>query len=452
MTAIARLVADGAFPLFGPDADEYRSSTRPDNSSVVQTPVAVAVPVTVEELSDVVRAARSDGLKVAVQSTGHGAARTLGNDTVLVSTARFDAISVDAQRHRVRVGAGVVWSQVQAAAEPYGLLGRSGTSPGVGVAGYTFGGGLGWLTRAHGLASSALLTVDFVDGRGELRSAALDAPDEADREALWAFRGGAPVGIAVSVEFDLVVVPKLWAGYQLWPASQADPLIRTWAGHLSDLDRRVTSTMAIFRAPPVPGVPPELVGQPVLHLSLASVDGPEPMQGMLDDLRAVAAPAVDTVGPSDAAELATIHLDPPVAVPSLGDGRWLGPIDGDRAVGILRAARVGQPDGLAMIELRHVATTPTEAEGAMTNPVGPMLVHSVGVVTSAAAVGVIDAAHRRVRQAGAPADRGRAAVSFRDGRAHPDDAYPAELAARILAIGARLDPESRFTFERMPQG
>ena len=451
MTATQRLVDDPAFALFAPGTDEYEASTRPDNSSVVQEPLVVARPTTVEQLAAVVRAASEDGRKVAVQSTGHGAARTLGNETVLIITSGLDAISIDAGRRRATVGTGAVWSQVQAAAEPFGLLGRSGTSPGVGVAGYTFGGGLGWLTRAYGLASGALSAVDFIDGRGDLHRATSDAVDEADREALWAFRGGAPVGIAVNLEFDLAVVPKLWAGFQLWPAAQADPLIRAWAERLPDLDRRVTSTMAIFGAPPVPGVPPELVGAPVLHLSLASVDGPEPMQELLEALRAVAAPIVDTVGPSDAAKLSTIHLDPPVAVPSRGDGRWLGPVDGDLAVAILRSAHVGQPDGLAMIELRHVATSVTGADGAMTGPVGPMLVHSVGAVSSAAAVAVIDTAHQRVRRAVAPADLGRAAVSFRDGRADPGDAYPTDVTARIRAVRTALDPDSLFAFDRTPQ-
>ncbi|WP_369807453.1 hypothetical protein [Mycobacterium sp. E3305] len=65
----------------------------------------------------------------------------------------------------------------------------AGTSPTVAVAGYTFGGGVGFLTRPYGMASSALLSVDYIDGNGQMRRAAEDAPDAADRGALWAFRG-----------------------------------------------------------------------------------------------------------------------------------------------------------------------------------------------------------------------------------------------------------------------
>jgi FAD/FMN-containing dehydrogenase len=84
-------------------------------------------------------------------------------------------------------------------AERHGLLGLAGSSPTVAVAGYTFGGGVGFLTRPHGMASSALLAVDYVDGNGQIRRAEEDAPNAVDREALWAFRGGGGVGLATAL-------------------------------------------------------------------------------------------------------------------------------------------------------------------------------------------------------------------------------------------------------------
>src|SRR5699024_4592481 len=76
--------------------------------------------------------------------------------------------------------------------------------PDVGAARYTFGGGVGRFARARGLAAGHLRSVRHVDSRGRIRTAADDARDAGDRDAIWAFRGGAPVGLAAELHLDLV--------------------------------------------------------------------------------------------------------------------------------------------------------------------------------------------------------------------------------------------------------
>ena len=138
---------------------------------------------------------------------------------------------------------------MQEAALPHGLLGLSGTSPTVGVAGYTFGGGVGWFVRKYGLASAALRAVEYVDGAGELRHATDDANDQVDRAALLAFRGGAPVGIATSIEIGLFRVPELWTGYLLWPQSALAAVIAGWASALESVSESVTSSLSLLQLP-----------------------------------------------------------------------------------------------------------------------------------------------------------------------------------------------------------
>ena len=210
---------------------------------------------------------------------------------------------------------------VQDAAQRGGLLGLSGTAPDVSVSGYTFAGGLGWLTRPHGMASAHLHGVQYVDASGQLRHAAQDAAEPIDREALWAFRGGAPVGIATSLEFGLVPVADLAAGFIMWPADDAEAVISAWAGALASLSTTVTSTIAMLGLPPDGPFPEELHGKPVVHLSYASPAGEAELAALREVLRTAAEPAVDTTGPCDAKRLATVHLDPPVAVPAAGVGR-----------------------------------------------------------------------------------------------------------------------------------
>ena len=105
----------------------------------------------------------------------------------LVRYARRAGLTVvRAEERVVRVGAGARWGQVQAAAGPLGLAGLSGSAPGVGVTGYTLGGGVGWFSRKHGLASGSVRAIDIVDADGEPGRVTA----ESDPELFWALRGG----------------------------------------------------------------------------------------------------------------------------------------------------------------------------------------------------------------------------------------------------------------------
>ncbi|AMM18889.1 hypothetical protein AX769_00470 [Frondihabitans sp. PAMC 28766] len=443
---------DAGLPVFLPGTPVYDDATSPDNTSVVERPLAVVRPSTALEVAAAVRAAAVAGLVVAVQATGHGDGRPMGDETLLIDSRGLTSVSLDATSRTATVGAGTVWGDVQKQAFEHGLLGLSGTSATVGVSGYTFGGGIGWLTRPHGMASAALRAVTFVDGSGAVRVAADDASEADDREAIWAFRGGQPVGIATSLSFDLFEVRSLWAGYLLWPGDTAEAVVSAWAGALIDLPDDVTSTMSLLQLPPKGPFPPSLLGGVVVHLSLASPSGGDGAAGLIAAVRAAAAPTLDTTGPSNVERLVGIHLDPPAGNAARGTGAWLTGAAGsaDEALRILRSARVGDDDGLLMIELRHLASSaaPTARAGAMTELPGLFLVHAVGGVPDAAARATTEAALAEVDVALSTVGVGRDAVSFRDGASSAGSAFGAADAARLRAIATRLDPSGVFRFGR----
>jgi FAD/FMN-containing dehydrogenase len=385
-------------------------------------------------------------LRVLPQATGHGAAGEVRDDTIIVDTAGLAEVDIDPAARTARAGAGATWAAVNAAAQRHGLLGRSGSAPDVGVSGYTFGGGVGWLARSSGLASAALRTVDYVDGRGAIRRAADDADDPADRDALWAFRGGG-VGIAALLEFGLVAVHDLWAGYLLWPVEHLDAVVSAWAAALPRTGPALATSISVLHAPPFPLFPEPLRGTPVVHLALASPQGQEHASALREALASVPAATVDTWGPADAERLGGIHLDPPAAVPALGEGRWLGPGTPAIAAGILSTASA-PASPLSMIELRNTASTAPSAAGAVTTAPGPFLLHAVGLAPSAGAREPLERALSDVRRASAPADLGRSAVSFAEGR--PGDADSLEPAdqERLAAIKTELDPGSVIVASR----
>jgi FAD/FMN-containing dehydrogenase len=436
--------------VHAPGDDEYADATSPDNSSFLQQPCAVVRPRSAEQVAEAVKMAWRAGTTVVVQATGHGAGRPVTDDQLLLDTSALTDVTVNGTRRTAQVGSGVTWPAVQEAAQVHGLLGLSGTSPTVGVAGYTFGGGVGWFVRKYGLASSALRGVEFVDGAGQLRQASDDAADQLDREALLAFRGGAPVGIATSIEFGLFRIPELWTGYLLWPESALPAVISAWVSATGSVSNSVSSSISLLKLPPEGPFPDQMLGTTVVHLSYASPDGGAHLDVMRDAVRSAATPAVDTTGPGDLQSLSAIHLDPPAAVPARGTGRWLGEIESDVLVATFEAARIGRPGGLNMIELRHTDCADFGPEGALTTVPAPFLLHAVGVGADDAARAVTDRVVGDVEAAAAVADIGRAAPSFREGQPDVADAWESSEQARLRAIRAALDPERVLKFQRHP--
>jgi FAD/FMN-containing dehydrogenase len=436
--------------VHAPGDDEYADATSPDNSSYPQRPCAVVRPRSAEQLAEAVKIAWRVGVTVVVQATGHGAGRPITDDQLLLDTSALTDVTVNGTRRTAQAGSGAMWPAVQEAAQVHGLLGLSGTSPTVGVAGYTFGGGVGWFVRKYGLASSALRAVEYVDGAGQLRQASDDAADAVDREALLAFRGGAPVGIATSLEFGLFRIPELWTGYLLWPESALPAVIAAWVSATESVSNSVSSAISLLKLPPDGPFPDQLLGTPVVHLSYASPDGAAHLQVMRDAVRNAVAPVVDTTGPGDLQSLSAIHLDPPAAVPARGIGRWVGEIESDVVVAMFEAARIGQPGGLNMVELRHTDCADFGPEGALTTVPAPFLLHAVGVGGDDAARAVADRALGAVEAAAAVADIGRAAPSFREGQPDVADAWESSEQARLRSIRAALDPERVLKFQRHP--
>ncbi len=146
---------------------------------------------------------------------------------------------------------------------------------------------MGWLARSEGMAAAALRTVDYVDGRGTIRRAAEDADDLADRDALWAFRGGGGVGVAARLEFGLAAVHDLWAGYLLWPIEHLEAVISAWAAALPRVGPALATTISVLHAPRFPPFPESLRGTPVIHLALASPQGPEHASALREALASV---------------------------------------------------------------------------------------------------------------------------------------------------------------------
>ncbi len=211
-----------------PGSDRYDSLRATWSRRIDPRPAIVAEALTPADVRAAVLTAQVNDLPLGVQATGHGT-HVPADGGLLLKTSRMAEVLVNADRRIARVGPGACWGDVIAAAAPFGLAPLSGSSTSVGVAGYTLGGGLGWLSRKYGFAADSLLRVDVVTADGRLLTATADR----DADLFWAVRGGgANFGVVTALEFRLYPVARVYAGTAHFPVERAAETLaryRDWA-------------------------------------------------------------------------------------------------------------------------------------------------------------------------------------------------------------------------------
>src|SRR5215471_4452594 len=137
--------------VFVPGEAGYDQACQAWNLAVDQRPAVVVEAGSPADVARAVRFARAHGMRIAPQGTGHGAGPLEPLDgAMLLRTTRLRTVHIDPAARTARAEAGAVWQDVTVPAAEHGLAGLAGNSPNVGVAGYTLGGGLGWLGRRYG--------------------------------------------------------------------------------------------------------------------------------------------------------------------------------------------------------------------------------------------------------------------------------------------------------------
>ena len=260
-------------------------------------PALIVEASSVADVRTAVTAAREHGLPLAVWATGHGT-HVPPFDAVLLTTSAMGGVLVDPDRRVARVGPGAKWGAVLAAASPFGLAPLSGSSPGVGVTGFTLGGGLGWLSRRHGFAADSVLRAEVVTADGELVTT---SPDE-HPDLFWALRGGGgSFGVVTSLELRLHPVSQVYAGTSYFGRERAAETLARYREWIADAPDELSTAVLLT---------PDALALRVMHAGPA-----EDAERALRPLREAAGPAVregfEVVSYADAAMggTAPVHLD-----------------------------------------------------------------------------------------------------------------------------------------------
>jgi FAD/FMN-containing dehydrogenase len=413
------------------------------NLALDLAPAAVALPRGVRDVVAAVDYARSSGLRVAPQATGHGA-DALGtlDDTLLVDVRELQEVSVDAGARRVRVGAGVKWKHVSARLADHGLAALHGSSPDVGVAGYSLGGGMGWLARKYGLQTNSVTAIELVTADGRARR--VDADHEP--ELFWALRGGnGNFGVVTAIEFAVYPVEALYAGVMFFPFERAADVLHAWAELHPALPDEMMTWASLLQFPDAPFVPEPVRGGSFAVVYGAFLGSEAEGRALLRPVRELG-PAIDTFAMVPPAALSELAMDPPDPLPFVSTTALLDDLPPAAVDELVAAVGPGSGSPLAMVELRQLGGAlerGTPHAGARAVLPGRFVLLSLGVpeddASEAAVKTYLDSLDRAVR----PYHLG----DYPNFVMEPTDAsrfFDEDTWARLRQVKALYDPHDLF--------
>jgi hypothetical protein len=419
-------------------------------------PAAIAYPRSIAELAEVVTAAREAGLRIAAEGTGH-AAGTLGtdlDDVLLVKTSAMTGVQVDAEALRVRVQAGALWDDVVRAVEPHGITVLHGSSPDVGVVGYTLGGGLGWYARALGLAAHSVTAATVVTSSGEI----VRTDEHNDPELLWALRGGAGGNFAVVAELEFKAYPfaTAYAGMLIWDLERAPEVLATWQRWTESAPDCVTTSLRFLRIPPIPEMPEAIRGRSLVVIDGAviadgiSFDSPfatdaeqeDAARRVLAPLRALQ-PEVDTFATVPTSTLPRLHMDPEGPTGVVSASSLLTELDDKAQSALLDVAGPQVQSPLIVVEIRQlggVLARPSVVPAALEGFSAQYALFACAVTPVPEAVAPGQAAAHAVVEAMA-AWAGGHYLNFAEERVEVEQAFPTSTWEKLRALRFVWDPD-----------
>ena len=286
--------------VIAPDDGGYDDARQVFFKGFDRTPIAVARAANDDDVAKVVNTAREAGLELAVRSGGHSWAGygTIGGGGLVLDLSAMRSLDIDADNRTVWVETGITAGEFTNATGEHGLVTGLGDAGSVGLGGITLAGGIGFLARKNGLTIDDLLAADVVTADGEL----VRASEGSEPDLFWAIRGGeGNFGVATRLKLRLHEISEIVGGMLVLPGT---PEVITGFLDAADQAPEELSTIAnVMIAPPMPFLPEEAHGQPILIGLMAYVGPVDQADGVLAPFRALADPYADMLRPMRYPEL-----------------------------------------------------------------------------------------------------------------------------------------------------
>jgi FAD/FMN-containing dehydrogenase len=347
---LADLTSRATGAVITADQSGYDEARTIHNGHIDRKPALIVRAQTTDDVVAALAFAREAGLEVSVRGGGHNVAgRAVTDGGVMVSLADMRNVTVDPERSTATAQGGATWADLNTATGQHGLAVTGGLISTTGIAGYTLGGGLGWLMSKYGLAADNLESVELVTASGEV----LQVDEASHPDLFWALRGGGGnFGVATSFTYRVHPVAQITGGLIAHPLDAAPEVLRFYREAAANLSDDASVFAGLVHAPDGSGA--KLAALVVFHLG-----DEQTAERDLEPFKSFGSPAVVEVGPMPYPVMNTI-LDE--AYPAGALNYWLSSFvdeltDGFIDTAVERFAATPSPMNAILFEHFHGAVT-----------------------------------------------------------------------------------------------
>jgi len=449
-TSIRQLQEQVTGRVITPEDDGYDQTRRGFNLTIDHHPALILVAENAQDIAAGIRFAADNASAIAgiaIQSTGHGQ-HMAADGALLIVTSRMKDVHINADTRIARIEAGVIWEQVVNAAAPHGLAPLLGSSPHVGVVGYSLGGGIGWLARKYGLAADSIRSIDLVTLDGELRHTS--ATENSD--LFWGLRGGkGNFGVVTDMEIELFPVAKLYGGDIAYPGEAAADALRFFRSWTSEAPDELTSSIAVMKLPNLPEVPEPMRGKNLVIVRAAYVGAAEDGAALIQKWLDWRIPMSNSFHEMPFSEIATISKDPTEPVSTHYSNELLNQLSDD-AIDVIVRTMTNSASPLLITELRHASGAIARVDknaSAIGNRDAQFYMTMAGFAPTLEAKDNVMVAIRQYKAELHPFLGGGVYLNFllgEEAERRAKDAYSPESYARLLALKAKYDPKNLLRY------
>lgn len=238
--------------------NSYDEARKVHNGMIDKRPVVIVRAANAGDVMTTVNYARDNGHELSVRGGGHSGPGFGTNDGgVVIDLSHMRSVRVDPGAKTVRAEGGTTWGDFNSATHAFGLATTGGIISTTGIAGLTLGGGIGYLSRGHGLSLDNLISADVVTADGKM----LIASEDRNADLFWAIRGGGGnFGICTSLEYKLQPVETVYWGPMFFEIEETETIFRFYRDYIKTAPREMGAFPAFQIAPPLPFIPEDRHG------------------------------------------------------------------------------------------------------------------------------------------------------------------------------------------------
>jgi FAD/FMN-containing dehydrogenase len=265
------------------------------NGRIDRHPAVIVRVASAQDVATTLAFARDLDREIAVRGGGHHVTGSaIVDDGVVVDLSELTDVTVDVDARTVRVGAGARVSDVLGATQEHGLAIACGSAAHNGIAGSTLGGAIGWVRREHGLGADGLRAVELVTVDGDI----FTVSETAHPDLFWGLRGGgANFGVVTGFEFDCFELgPEVAVAQPIYAAPDQETIVEVLEGYrefVATAPKTVTSMAIVTSVPPLPFVPTEAHGAPIVMVYAMYAGDPAAGEEAMRPLRELGEVAMD---------------------------------------------------------------------------------------------------------------------------------------------------------------